>query len=511
MRCAVLDLGSNSFHLLVADVEGSAVAPVRREREMLHLGRAVARHGQIPVDLEVRAVATVDRLADLARRSGAQEVVAVGTEALRGPERAALVARLSEVAGTPIEILDGAEEARLAYLGARASVDVEQEPTLVIDLGGGSLELAIGTGERILWACSLPLGASRLTAMLDPLDPDDMDEPVSERQLDELRAHIARQLDAAVATVSEHAPATVLAVGGTVRALARLLAARADRWLPSTVNQAPLTLDELADAVADLTQVGTAERARMPGVKSRRADHLHVAAVVLEATLRRVGGATARVSDWGLREGVLLHRFGKIRVPQGTTLREQQVSWLQRTFTPDDAHPDHVAASAVRLFDASAELHGHGTHARELLSHAAHLHAIGSALALRRQQEHGAYLIEHAELRGFDPEELAVLHTLVRFHPSRGISQRSSAFASLPAQTRDMTSDLLALLQIADALDASHDQHTVITATRRSRGAFEVELAAAANPLTVRAVRDRSTLFSERFDLPVVLSARAAA
>ena len=511
MRCAVLDLGSNSFHLLVADVEGSTVAPVRREREMLHLGRAVARHGRIPVDLEVRAVATVDRLADLARRSGAQELVAVGTEALRGPERAALVARLSEVAGTQIEILDGAEEARLAYLGARASVDVEQEPALVIDLGGGSLELAIGTGERILWACSLPLGASRLTAMLDPLDSDDMDEPVSERQLDELRAYIARQLDPAVATVSEHAPATVLAVGGTVRALARLLAARADRWLPSTVNQAPLTLDELADAVVDLTEVGTAERARMPGVKSRRADHLHVAAVVLEATLRRVGSASARVSDWGLREGVLLHRYGKIRVPQGTTLREQQVSWLQRTFTPDDAHPDHVAASAVRLFDASAELHGHGAHARELLSHAAHLHAIGSALALRRQQEHGAYLIEHAELRGFDPEELAVLHTLVRFHPSRGISQRSPAFASLPAQTRDMTSDLLALLQLADALDASHDQHTAITALRRSRGAFEIELAAAANPLTVRAVRDRSTLFSERFALPVVLSARTAA
>ena len=511
MRCAVLDLGSNSFHLLVADVEGSAVAPIRREREMLHLGRAVARHGRIPVDLEVRAVATVARLADLARRSGAQELVAVGTEALRGPERAALVARLSEVAGTPIEILDGAEEARLAYLGARTSVDVEQEPALVIDLGGGSLELAIGAGERILWACSLPLGASRLTAMLDPLDPDDMDEPVSERQLEELRVHIARQLDPAVATVSEHAPATVLAVGGTVRALARLLAARADRWLPSTVNQAPLTLDELAAAVAALTEVGTAERARMPGVKSRRADHLHVAAVVLEATLRRVGGATARVSDWGLREGVLLHRFGKIRVPQGTTLREQQVSWLQRTFTPDDSHPDHVAASAVRLFDASAELHGHGTHARELLSHAAHLHAIGSALALRRQQEHGAYLIEHAELRGFDPEELAVLHTLVRFHPSRGISQRSPAFASLPAQTRDMTSDLLALLQIADALDASHDQHTAITAVRRSRGAFEIELAAATNPLTVRAVRARSTLFSERFALPVVLSARTVA
>jgi exopolyphosphatase / guanosine-5'-triphosphate,3'-diphosphate pyrophosphatase len=511
MRCAVLDLGSNSFHLLVADVEASTVMPVRREREMLHLGRALARHGRIPVDLEVRAVATVERLADLARRSGAQHVVAVGTEALRGPERAALVERLTEAAGTPIAILDGTEEARLSYLGARASIDVEEEPTLVIDLGGGSLELAIGTGDRILWASSLPLGASRLTAMVDPIDPDDTDEPVTPEQLEALRAHIDGELDAVTSTVSSHAPRTVLAVGGTVRALARMLAVRADRWLPATVNQAPLTLAELTPAVVDLTAVGTAGRARIPGVKSRRADHLHVAALVLESALHRIDGGAARVSDWGLREGVLLHRFGDVRAPSGTTLRDQQVSWLQRTFSPDDEHPSHVAASAVRLFDASTDLHGHGDDARTLLEHAARLHAIGSALALRRQQEHGAYLIEHAELRGFDPEELAVVLTLVRFHPSRGISRRFPAFASLSADDREMTTDLLALLQVADALDAGHDQHTAITAVRRSRGAFEVELAAPASPLTERAVRDRSSLFNERFALPITLSARAAA
>lgn len=514
MRCAVLDLGSNSFHLLVADVEASTVMPVRREREMLHLGRALARHGRIPLDLEVRAVATVERLADLARRSGAQHVVAVGTEALRGPERAALVARLGEAAGTPISILDGTEEARLSYLGARASIDVEQEPTLVIDLGGGSLELAIGAGDRILWASSLPLGASRLTAMLDPLDqldPDDVEGPVTPEQLERLRAHIDEELDTITSIVASHAPRTVLAVGGTVRALARLLAVRADRWLPATVNQAPLRLEELAPAVLDLTSVGTADRTRMPGVKSRRADHLHVAAMVLESALRHLGGGHARVSDWGLREGVLLHRFGNVRTPRGTTLRDQQVGWLQGTFTPGDDHPSHVAASAVRLFDASSELHGHDERARTLLEHAARLHAIGSALALRRQQEHGAYLIEHAELRGFDPEELAILITLVRFHPSRGISRRYPAFASLSADDREMTTDLLALLQVADALDAGHDQHTAITAVRRSRGAFEVELAAPASPLTERAVRDRSVLFNERFALPVTLSARAVA
>jgi len=296
-RCAVLDLGSNSFHLLVADVDGSAVHPVRREREMLHLGRAIARHGSVPVDLAVRAVATVERLADLARRSGAEALVAVGTEALRRPSGTDLVARLTAAAGTSVAILDGEEEARLSYLGARAGVDVPDEPTLVLDLGGGSLELAIGRGERITWATSLPLGASRLSVMLDTSDGASDDDRPSSEALAALRAHVREQVQDAVDVVRRHAPVTTIAVGGTVRALARVLALRAGRWLPATVNQAPLDRGELARATVDLNAVGTSERADMPGVSSRRADHLHVAALVLDELLTLVDGPPARVSD----------------------------------------------------------------------------------------------------------------------------------------------------------------------------------------------------------------------
>jgi exopolyphosphatase/guanosine-5'-triphosphate,3'-diphosphate pyrophosphatase len=511
MRCAVLDLGSNSFHLLVADVDGSTVHPVRREREMLHLGRALARHGTVPVDLAVRAVATVERLADLARRSGAVEIVAVGTEALRRPSGTDLVTRLTTAAGTPIAILDGEEEARLAYLGARAGVDVSGEPTLVLDLGGGSLELAVGQGERIAWATSLPLGASRLSVMLDPLDGTAGVDRPSPEALTTLRTHVAAQIAHAVDVVRVHAPATTIAVGGTVRALARHLALRAGRWLPATVNQAPLDREELAQAVVDLNAVGTAERSNLPGVRSRRADHLHVAALVLDEILARVDGPPVRVSDWGLREGVLLHRFGRVRVVGGRNLREEQVAWLRTTFGHDDAHPAHVATTALRLFDATTALHGHGPDARELLDHAARLHAIGTALALRRQQEHGAYLLEHAELRGFDPDELAVLLTLIRFHPSRGISRRYPPFASLSASARARASDLLGILQVADALDVTHDQQVTLLAARRSRGGLELELAAPAGAATERAVRERSTLLTERFGLPVTVRARTAA
>jgi exopolyphosphatase/guanosine-5'-triphosphate,3'-diphosphate pyrophosphatase len=207
---------------------------------------------------------------------------------------------------------------------------------------------------------------------------------------------------------------------------------------------------------------------------------------------------------------VLLHRFGQVRVPTGTDLRSSQVAWLRTTFSGDDPHPEHVARTAVRLFDATMAIHGLGTEARELLDHAARLHGIGKALALRRQQQHGAYLLEHAELRGFDPDELAVILTLIRFHPSRGISRRYAPFAALSETTREQAASLLALLQIADALDTSHDQHLDLITARRSRGVLELQLNDSPGELTERAVRDRSTLFTERFLMPITLTWRSS-
>jgi exopolyphosphatase/guanosine-5'-triphosphate,3'-diphosphate pyrophosphatase len=272
------------------------------------------------------------------------------------------------------------------------------------------------------------------------------------------------------------------------------------------VNQAPLRLDELTAAVADLIRTDTDARARLPGVSSRRADHLHVGAIVLEATLSSISGPEARVSDWGLREGVLLHRFGRVHAPSGTDLRTSQVSWLQGTFSKDDPHPEHVALTALQLFDATVLLHGHDTQAREILGHAARLHGIGKSLTLRRHHQHGAYLLENAELRGFDPDELALLLTLIRFHPSRGISRRYGPHASLPRVVRERAADLLALLQIADALDTSQDQRLGLAAVRRSRGAMELQLTAPPDGVTERAVLDRSGFFAERFGIPIALT-----
>jgi exopolyphosphatase/guanosine-5'-triphosphate,3'-diphosphate pyrophosphatase len=509
MRAAVLDLGSNSFHVLVADVEDHTIVPRRRSREMLHLGRTLSTHGGIPPDVHLRAVSTVERLADMARRSGAGQLTAVGTAALRDPRTAALVADLSAAVGATtdngITLLAGTEEARLSYLGARAAVGLDVEPVLVIDLGGGSLEFAVGRGERTLWSTSLPLGASLLSPGLEDSAPPSA--------VAALTAHIDDALQEVVGVVKRHDPKAVLLVGGTIRALARVVAAEHARWMPSTVNQSTLTAEDLAAIRDRLFASDLEERSRIASVKERRADHLHVAALIMSRVLDVLGVEAALTSDWGLREGLLLHRHGRPSVGSGPQLQRREVERLRLAFGGDEPHAPHVADLAMRLFDATQNLHALDAEARLLLEHAARLHGIGTALALRRQQEHGAYLIEHAELRGFSPRELAIIMTLVRFHPSRGISRRYEPHAGLGEADRALTSRLLGLLQLADALDATHDQRVHLHTARRRGDVLELVVDLPPDELAVfaRSVRDRTRVVSEAFGVDIALSGRAVA
>lgn len=503
VRTAILDLGSNSFHVLVADVAGRDVVPVLREREMLHLGRAVATHGRIPDDRREAARVVVAHLADRARRAGATEVTAVATSAIRDAEDGAgVLAELSAAAGTEVEVLDGLEEARLAYLGVRAAVAVRAEPVLVLDLGGGSLELAVGIGDQVQWATSLPLGVSRLSASV-PTDPP------KRKEVRDLRDTVDAAMDTAVDHVAGLGPRDHVAVGGTVRALARVAAAADGRWLPATVNQLTVpvaTLERLRDR---LVSIDTVTRGRIPGMKSRRADHLHVAAVILTRVLERLGLEEVTVSDWGLREGLLLDRHGISSAPSALELRAAQVAELRHRFVADDPHPLHVAHLAGMLFDGTTALHGLTDADRALLRHAAELHTIGEALALRRQQVHGAYLIENAELRGFTPAETAMLVTLVRFQPSRGISTDHDAFAGLSTTDRARTERLLALLQVAAGLDRGRDQ--AVTGLGVQVEDDRVELALSGGDLAITEDElDRTTrLFSRVFDVDVHVRDRA--
>lgn len=498
MRCAVLDLGSNSFHVLVADLEGRAISPVLREREMLHLGRVIASNdGHVPDADRDLAVATVAHLMELARRSGAEEILAVATAALRdavnGPE---VLGALSEAAGIEIRVLSGRQEARLAYLGVRASVAIRASPVLVLDLGGGSLEFAVGVGDQVVWSVSTHLGASGLSATVG-------DGPLRKKDRKALHARIDEELLPLVDAIRSHSPGTVVAVGGTVRALGRIIAARRGAWMPATLNQLCLSTDEFAVVRDELIEMDLDEREAVPGMKERRADHVHVAAVVLGRVFEALQLTTVTVSDWGLREGLLLDTHGETATITASQLRLDEVARVRSRFGVDGAHALHVAMLARQLFDRTTELHELGDEDRELLDHAARLHDIGEVLALRRQHLHGAYLVENSELRGFSPTDAAILTTLVRFHPSKGIDRSYPPYATLSDADQTRVDRLLPLLQAADGFDRAHDQ--AVSGLEVSIDGGQVEIRSREGELhTTRSELERRTrLFATAFGVEV--------
>lgn len=497
MRCSVLDLGSNSFHVLVADLDGATLVPVEREREMLHLGQVVARHGGVPEPEVVRAESTVAHLSALARRSGTVEHLAVATSALRdadnGPD---VLDRLSTAAGAPVRTLTGEEEARLAYLGVRAGVAVGAQPLLVLDLGGGSLELAVGSDGAVGWSTSIPLGVSRLSHLVTT-------DPLRTREREALQVRVAEALAPVLAPVREAAPAATVAVGGTVRALARVVAASADVWLPTTLNQLRVGTGDLRRARDELVALDLDGRAAVPGVKERRADQLHVAAVILTAVLEGLDVAEVTVSDWGLREGILLDAHGVATPPAPIELRTAEITRLRRAFPTDDRHLDHLVDLVLELFDRLGSVHGLGPDARELLVHATRLHDIGETLALRRHPVHGAYLVANAELRGFGPHEVAMLATLVRYHRSRGIDRRHPPFAALSPDDQERTLRLLPLLRLADRFDRTGDRGTRDVSVGRDGDAVVLTPIGADLPITPLEIDRLADLFASTYGVPL--------
>jgi exopolyphosphatase/guanosine-5'-triphosphate,3'-diphosphate pyrophosphatase len=501
MRAAILDLGSNSFHILVAEAgpDGS-ITPILREREMLHLGAIVAEHGHVPQVHADAAVRTVAHFAELARRTGADPVVPVATAALReatnGPT---VVAALSEAAGVPVRVIDGRTEARLSYKGVRSSVATSAEPILVIDLGGGSLELAVGCGDDVQWSVSLPIGVGRMAIEAVHNDPPTWQD----------LARVRAAVDAALLPVWEelkaHDVGDVIAVGGTVRSLARVIATGLSDWSPASLNMFKIPAVEIGQWAERLATMTLDERLAVDGMKDTRADHLHVAALIIATVLDRLAVAEVTVSDWGMREGVLREAFGLSAPATGEELREQAVQRLRNLFTTHDPHLDHVAALAVRLFDDTRALHGLGDEERALLHHASILHDLGESIALRGHHKHSSYLIEHSEIRGFSPGDLGVLCTLARFHQSRRIKTKFPAYASLGADRRHAVDRLLPLLQLADGLDRARDQAVRDVTARCTGDAVELELHGSDLHTSHDEVLRKTGLFERTYGLPIRL------
>jgi exopolyphosphatase / guanosine-5'-triphosphate,3'-diphosphate pyrophosphatase len=456
MRIAALDLGSNSFHLLVADVhlDGTFTA-VAREKEMLRLGDDVARHGLIPGPTADRAIAAIRRLRQLADALGAQEVVARATSAIRTATNGSeLVDRIEAETGVEVEVISGNEEARLVFAAVRASVVLEPPPALCIDVGGGSVEIMVGDASGMRWAASVPLGVGRLTAECVTEDPPSRADA---KRLDE---RVRAGLEPLVNEVRSRRPNLAVGTSGTLNDLVRMAVAlhSGESTMPASTNALRARRVDIEALHERIMTAKTSERRRMPGLEEqRRAELLPAGSTLLVTALELfdLDGLTA--SDWALREGIVLDAV-RSHDPSDWSddpraLRRASVASLARRCNSDVTHTTHVAQLALRLFDQTLDLHELAERDREMLEFAALLHDVGQHVSRKGHHRHAAYLVENGELRGFEPSEVAFLAALVRHH-RRGDPKSSEArFSALAPDDRARLRKLAALLRVADGLD----------------------------------------------------------
>jgi len=471
VRCAVLDLGSTSFQLLVTDAtpDGS-LTHVLRDRVILNLGAEVASSGRVPDDLLDRALHTVARFRDIAERSGAEAVWPVATSAFRDAANQPWLSKaLRGALGVPVRILGGDEEVQCTVSGIRASVALPVDPWLAFDLGGGSLEIALVQGEQVRWTGSFPLGAARLARTM--VDHDPMSRP--ERR--DLRRLVKDLVAPAVEACGPLDDPTCIIAGGTAGALGRLLAAR--RWPtpPTSLNQFEVSVDALSELSRTVCSSSIEERLTMPGIDERRADLLPAGSVVLATALEQFGAGSAVHSEWGLREGVVLREIGAPIPGSPEALRRGAVDHLAQAWSTDDGHSVAVRRHADRLFDETQELHDLGEVERELLGSAARIHDVGTRISPDKHHKHGAYVVEHAGLRGFSPDEVALMACIVRFQ--RGSAPRAvyPPFAALNASEREACRVLAGILRVAHALARGGADD--VTAIDIARGDDALEIA----------------------------------
>ncbi|ANB07740.1 exopolyphosphatase [Streptomyces ambofaciens] len=304
MRLGVLDVGSNTVHLLVVDAHpGARPLPAHSHKAELRLAQLLDEDGAIGADGVDRLVAVVREALQAAEDKGVEDLLPFATSAVREASNADdVLARVREETGVELTVLSGAEEARLTFLAVRRWFGWSAGKLLVLDIGGGSLEIAYGIDEEPDTAVSLPLGAGRLTAAWLPGDPPDAEDVRG------LRRHVRTEIARTVGDFSRFgAPDHVVATSKTFRQLARI--AGAARSAEGLYVQRELKRASLEAWVPRLAAMTTAERAELPGVSEGRASQLLAGALVAEAAMDLFHVENLEICPWALREGVILRRL----------------------------------------------------------------------------------------------------------------------------------------------------------------------------------------------------------
>jgi exopolyphosphatase/guanosine-5'-triphosphate,3'-diphosphate pyrophosphatase len=477
MRIAAIDIGTNSIHMIVCRIRPDlSFEVIDGEKDMIRLGAGGLEGRTLPETNRAVAMQTLAKFRRLAESHGVDEIIAAATSAVREARNGAdFISAVQRDVGIRVRVISGTEEARLIHQAAAYAIGIGPRPAVVIDIGGGSTEVTLGTAGRMQLGRSFRLGAIRLTERFAKSDP------LERRDERRLVKHIHREAGAFVRQIVKRRFDRVIGTSGTILALGAMAAGRR----PSDdVRNLRVSARSLARLRKDLVRRSLAERLKMPGLDPRRADLAVAGAVLVDTLLELLQAEELTLCDFALREGLVLEYVQKNqahirKVDRYPDVRRRSVIELAERCNYLADHAQQVARLGLALFDATRREHGLGDREREWLEYGALLHDVGIHISYERHHKHSYYLIKNGDLRGFDPTEIEIIALLARYHRQSVPKRSHEEFGTLSRSSRRTVRILAAMVRLAEGLDRSHAQAVSQLTVDRNRDTMTIRLHAA--------------------------------
>lgn len=458
---AAIDIGTNSIHMVVVQVEPHlpAFSIIAKEKDTVRLGDRDPKTGDLTPEAIARSLAALRRCKDLAHSLRAEQIIAVATSATREAGNGqAFLQQIESELGIVVNLISGQEEARRIYLGVLSGMDFGEHPHVIVDIGGGSTELVLADIQEPRFLSSTKIGAVRLKAEFVHSDP------ISEIELNYLRAYVRGMLERSVEEIWHNLQLNetprLIGTSGTIETLAVVHALEKQGTAPNPLNGYQFSRKDLKDIVKKLAGMTYEERFAIPGISDKRAEIIVPGAIILLEVMTMLNLNSITVSERSLREGMIVdwmltHGLINNRLRYQNEVRERNIYKIAHKYQVNLDFSERVANFALSIFDQTKGiLHDWGSLERELLWSAAILHNCGLYISHSSHHKHSYYLIRNAEILGFNELELELIANLARYHRKSKPKKKHEGYPKLPHKEYQlMVKQLSAILRLAVALD----------------------------------------------------------
>lgn len=479
VRIAAIDVGTNSIRVIVAESRPDGrYRIIDEEKAITRLGKGLEQSGEMSKESIEASADAIARMRVIAEGLGveASNIHAVATSAAReasNPDD--LVSLVRERAGIELEVIDADREAHLAFRSVATAFDIESQDVAIVDIGGGSTEIVLASGGEVVEVYPLKLGAVRLTDRFGSCDRPGHDG------YEAMKSYINDVLKREVGKIPL-SPGVMFGTGGTFSALANMslyrsmgLAGAAMDVLPLALRGYEMPRREMRQILRWVHQMPVSARTSIRGLSPERADIIVAGMLIAHRVMKRLGVATLRVHDKGIRDGLLLSMIEELRgeapVAQGreragTFDRVREARRFAEKCNVESRHAEHVAALSVSILDqlraevpaTNGDADWATMTAREMLESAALMRDTGYLINYDKHHKHSYHLIVHSDLPGFDSRQLEIIANVARYHRGATPKKKHSMYGKLSPEDRRLVKRLAAVLRVADGLDRTHNQ-----------------------------------------------------